>query len=143
MPLPSQTSFQWRPNDNSAVTNLRYDIEASKWVDSVNRAQSKIINPTYAADLGFLGAIVTMILCLLFFIFMIPIALIREIFGYNGDEPTGRINRDHMEVLHEEIAALKRKYPNPNIKKNRIWDELTLEEQQLVQLVRANTAKAQ
>ena len=27
--------FVWRPNDNSATTNLKYDLEASHWVEAM------------------------------------------------------------------------------------------------------------
>ncbi len=117
-------------------------------MDAVKSAQNRLPKGNFGSDMGFLGAILTIPLCLLIFILLIPIAIIREVFNYNikifpGDEPMGRINRDHMEVLHEEIAELKRKYPSPNIKKNSTWDELTIQEQQIVKMVRANTAKAQ
>ncbi len=143
MPLPNQTNFQWRPNDNGPITSMRYDIEAEKWVDSVSRAQNRIPKENFSSDLGFMGALLTIPLCLLIFIILIPIKLIRELIGYNIKLlPAGWINRDRMEVFHEEIAELKRKYPSPKKKKRKTWDELTPEEQQLVQISRASTAKA-
>ncbi len=146
--MPINDNFSWRPNDNSALTNLRYDIEAEKWVDSVSRAQNRIPKGNFSSDLGFMGALLTIPLCFLIFIILIPIKLIRELIGYNikllpGDDETGWIKRDHMEVFREELAEIKKRHPKPNIKKNRTWNELTEEEQRIVQMVRANTAKAQ
>ncbi len=146
MPLPSQTQFQWRPNDNSALTNIRYDIEATKWVDSINRAQNRIPKGNFGSDMGFIGAILTIPLCLLIFILLIPIAIIRELFSYHikifpGDEPTGKIRTD-IEKFRDEVAELHKKYPTPLKKKKKTWNELTLEEQQLVQIARASTAEA-
>ena len=146
MPLPNQTSFQWRPNDNGPINNIRYDIEATKWVDSVSRAQNRMPKGNFGADLGFIGALLTIPLCLIFFLLLIPIAIIREVFNYNikifpADEPTGKIKTD-IEKFRDEVAELHRKYPTPAKKKKKTWDDLTLEEQQLVQIARASTAKA-
>ena len=146
MPLPNQTNFQWRPNDNSAQTNIRYTLEAEKWVDAVNSAQNRMPKGNFGSDIGFIGAILTIPLCLLIFILMIPIAIIREVFGYNikifaGDEPTGKIRTD-IEKFRDEVAELHKKYPSPHVKKKKTWDELTPEEQQLVQFAKASTAKA-
>jgi len=140
-------NFQWRPNDNGPVTNIRYNLEAEKWVSAVKSAESSFPKTNIGADMGFIGTILIIPLCLLIFIILIPIKLIRELVGYNikllpGDDKTGWINRDRMEVYHEEIAELKRKYPTPTKKKKKTWDDLTKEEQQLVNITRAHAAKA-
>jgi len=38
MPMSNRDNFQWRPNDNSVTTNLRYDLEAKHWMKAFNSA---------------------------------------------------------------------------------------------------------
>jgi len=42
--MPTQSdrqNYQWRPNDNSVQTNLRYDLEAEHWTRAFKSAQMK------------------------------------------------------------------------------------------------------
>lgn len=142
--MPMSNNFNWRPNDNGSLTNLRYDLEASKWVNSVNKAQRRLPSGNFSADIGFIGAIISLPLLLIFLILLIPIQIIKEVFKYNikifpGDEPTGPILSD-MQKFRARMDALDKKYPAK--KKTSKWDDLTAEEQQLVQFVRQETAKA-
>lgn len=143
MPMPG--NYNWRPNDNGALTNLRYDIEASKWVNSVRRAQSNLPKGDFASDLGFIGAIFTLPLCLLLLVLLIPIQIIKVVFKYNirifpGDEPTGPILSDR-EKFRARMDYLDKKYP-PKKKRKTTWEDLTDEQQELVKAVRAETARA-
>ncbi len=62
MPMPNN-GFQWRPNDNSAITNLRYTLEAEKWVSAVSSAQRKAQPRSISGDLAFIGALVQLVFC--------------------------------------------------------------------------------
>ncbi len=48
-----------------------------------------------------------------------------------------------MDVYQEETVKLKKKYPSPNIHNiKKICDDLTAEEQRLIQMVKTETTKA-
>ena len=148
MPMPND-NFQWRPNDNGSLTNLRYNLEAEKWVTAVNNAQSKLPKGNYAAQGTFIGNVIALPLLLIFFIIMIPIRLIREVFGYNiklfmGDEPTGKVRGTYQstEEFQADLDAIRERHRGKGRKRNRTWDELTSEEQNIVRMVRAETARA-
>src|SRR5690606_25080487 len=61
MPL-SDNGFLWRPNDNSAKTNLRYSLEAQKWVNAVSSAQRRSQPRSISGDLAFIGMVFELIL---------------------------------------------------------------------------------
>lgn len=148
MPM-SNNNFKWRPNDNGSLTNMRYDLEATKWVKAVSNAESKLKKPTFTSmkgDLNTVGMFLTIPLILIFFILFIPIQVAKELFNYNikifpGDPPTGKIlsEREKFDARLREIRE-KHGGPNPN---RTIPDDMT--EQQMIDLaayVRAETAKA-
>lgn len=139
MPMPNK-NYNWRPNDNSSLTNLRYDLEAEKWVNSIKKAQSKIPNTNFRGDIGFIGSLISLPFLLLFILFLIPIHLIKVFFRYNihvfpGDPSTGRILSDKEEFRAKINYIKKTQIPG---KKGKTWEELTEEEQSLVKAVRAN-----
>ena len=61
-------NFQWRPNDNSTTTNLRYDLEASHWLESFKINSKKSSNAFIEAPLyiGFFLGIIINLLSLIF-----------------------------------------------------------------------------
>ena len=61
MPMPDN-GFIWRPNDNSARTNLRYTLEAEKWVNAVSSAQRKAQPRSISGDLAFIGMVFELVL---------------------------------------------------------------------------------
>ena len=143
-------NYNWRPNDRSALTLMRYNLEAKYWVKAVNSAQQRLPSGNYGADLGFIGACIQLPLLLIFMILVIPIILIREIFGFNiklfmGDEPTGWVRKGTYESLDDfraRMRALDKKHDGRGRKRKKQWGDLTIEEQRIVQMVRAETAKA-
>ena len=66
MTAGERQSFQWRPNDNSATTRLRYDLEAQHWVNSVDTAlKTKSTGSTFRS----LGLVLSLILNIISLIF--------------------------------------------------------------------------
>ena len=61
MPMPDN-GFKWRPNDNSAQTLLRYELEAEKWVNAVSSAKSKAYRGSISKDLLVIGMVIQLIL---------------------------------------------------------------------------------
>ena len=124
MPMPNDyKDFSWRPNDNSSLTNHRYDLEAEKWVKSVRSAKIRYNRPSMSADLGAILTIFSIPLLLLGWVILIPVWLLREITGYNiklfsGDEPTGWIRereRNRYKVDPRKFPKPDPKYQKPSI----------------------------
>jgi len=60
-------NFQWRPNDNSVTTNLRYDLEMNHWLKSF---KSSTVSSTFKFSSSFvvIGLIFSLAINLIFFI---------------------------------------------------------------------------
>ena len=43
-------NYNWRPNDNSSSTRLKYDLEAEHWVKSVDSAKQKLASERRANE---------------------------------------------------------------------------------------------
>lgn len=162
--MPHQTNYQWRPNDNGSITNHRYDIEAEKWVHSINKATAKAKPTDWGADFGFIGDVLSLIPILLIIIFCIPLLFLKYVVGFNikifpGDEPTGWIDKrtdvekiyDRMEQTRVECAARRKSWrsthgtnsgTNSGNNRKTTWEDLTPEQQKMVRFVQAETAKA-
>ena len=80
MPMPDN-GFQWRPNDNSARTNLRYTLEAEKWVNAVSSAQRKAQPRSISGDLAFISIafelVVSVLLLILLGVLQLVTGLVR------------------------------------------------------------------
>lgn len=59
----SYEEFNWRPNDNSATTNLRYTLEAEKWVNAVSSAQRKARPGSSSGGFAFIGLLIQLVFC--------------------------------------------------------------------------------
>jgi hypothetical protein len=147
MPLEHETNYQWKSNDNGSLTNHRFDIEAEKWVNSINKATSKAKPIDWGSDLGFIGAAFSLIPIIIFMILCLPIIFIKYVVGYNikilpGDEPTGwQDKRTSYEKLDDRIAVIKAESKTRK-KRKTTWEDLSPEEQRTVRFVQAETAKA-
>ena len=148
--MPMNNGFKWRPNDNGALTNLRYNLEAEKWVNAVRGAERTLPTGNFGGDLNFIGNLIQLPLLLVFLILMIPIGLIRVIFNYHiklfpGDAPSGKIRKGAYESVDEfkaRLNAIHEEHKGKGRKRKKQWEDLTAEEQRLVQMVREETAKA-
>ncbi len=78
MPMPDN-GFQWRPNDNSATTNLRYTLEAQKWVNAVSSAQRKAQPRSISGDLAFIGMVFELVLSVKLLILLGMLQLIKAL----------------------------------------------------------------
>ena len=144
MPMPG--NFNWRPNSNDSLTNHRYDLEASKWVNSVHKAKSNLPKGSFAGDIGFIGSVIALPLLLILFIIMAPIIFLKEVVGYNvkifpGDKPTGWRKKFDSGIDWDRINRLKEKGKQQKKKKTTRWEDLTDKQKKLVQYTRAQTAK--
>jgi len=69
--------YQWRPNDFSSRTNLRYDLEAEHWLTAYKNASAKT-TVSFGKALGFVGLTLSIIFLALLFIFLV----VREGYQY-------------------------------------------------------------
>jgi len=143
-------NLRWRPNDNGSLTNLRYGLEAEKWLRAVKSADAKLKRPTAMSikgDLRVVGMFFQIPLLLLLFIFLIPLQLIKVIFRYNikvfpGDPPTGKILTDR-ENFDARISQIRRESRARENKKPTVPPGMTEEEiMDLITHIKAETKKA-
>tara|TARA_R110000796_G_scaffold146955_3_gene263702 strand:- start:6065 stop:6433 length:369 start_codon:yes stop_codon:yes gene_type:complete len=55
-------NFQWRPNDNSATTRVKYDLEAEHWLRSFKSAEMSQKNSSFSSDLNGIGLVFGLII---------------------------------------------------------------------------------
>lgn len=105
MPMPD-SGFQWRPNDNSAQTLLRYELEAEKWVNAIGRAKSRTRRGSISKDLYAIGMILQLLILVPLLIVLIVLQGIKAVLKFLR-EKAERKNR---------IAEMREKgYPESEI----------------------------
>jgi len=69
MSTQDRNNFQWRPNDNSVTTNLRYDLEMNHWLRSL---KSSTVSSTFNfhSSIAVIGLIISLALNLILFILL-------------------------------------------------------------------------
>ncbi|MCC8360276.1 hypothetical protein [Salinimicrobium sediminilitoris] len=144
----SSLFFNWRPNDNGALTNIRYRLEASKWANAVNSAQTRLPRGTFMGELNNVGMFLSLPLVLIFLILLIPIQIIKGLFGFNikvfpGDEPTGWIDKNAPIVPDSPRLKYLKEQAAKNRKPTCEYDSMSQEDKmKLVNFVKAETAKS-
>jgi hypothetical protein len=115
--------FLWRPNDNSSTTNLRYDLEASKWMSAIKSNEIKANSyRTPAQVFGFIGLIIGFIFGVLYLI----LSGISELFKtepkmYNPEDNTiswegiRKLNKEADENLVTSEEEANEIFGDPNI----------------------------
>lgn len=68
----------WRPNDSSPKTNLKYDLEAGHWLDSIKNATPSP-TPSFGEVYGFLGLLLSFTFNIIFFIVLTLIEVVKWI----------------------------------------------------------------
>lgn len=54
-------NYQWRPNDNSSSTRMRYDLEAEKWTRAFKSAQMKQQSVSLGDSLSVIGMVISLL----------------------------------------------------------------------------------
>ena len=135
MPMPGD--FNWRPNDNSATTLLRYELEAEKWVNAVSSAQRKTMTRSLGKDLIFVGLIIQLFFCLILLVLLFFLNIFKWMLRSirTAVERSSEVARRNQEGVGEERAnnflelEVKRRQPNPILYDSNgnlwgIWDFL-------------------
>tara|TARA_R110000772_G_scaffold20466_5_gene56895 strand:- start:49889 stop:50257 length:369 start_codon:yes stop_codon:yes gene_type:complete len=98
--MPTQgerQNYQWRPNDNSSTTRLRYDLEAEHWLTSLKSAsRSGSVGSGGSGSFAFLFTFFALVFNLLNILILALIMLIKWIIGLN--KKASRV------VTHEEVS---------------------------------------
>jgi len=72
-------NYQWRPNDNSSTTRLRYDLEAEHWYKSFKSAELKHKPSSIRNDFGVIGIIFNLIFSLVTLMVLGLIQLVKRL----------------------------------------------------------------
>ncbi len=79
MKKPSRNNFDWRPNDNSSQTKIRYQLEAEHWMKAFKGISSQS-SGGISELFGIIGIFASILIYLLYFIFYAIQAIFRLIF---------------------------------------------------------------
>ena len=70
MKTQDRNNFQWRPNDNSSQTRIRYDLEMNHWLKSLQSSSMK--STTSIGEVSMIvGLIISLFLNIIFFVLII------------------------------------------------------------------------
>ena len=58
-------NYNWRPNDNSSTTRLRYDLEAEHWYKSFKSIEKENKISSFKEDLSVVGLLIQLVFSLL------------------------------------------------------------------------------
>ena len=72
-------NYNWRPNDNSSTTRLRYDMEAEHSYKSFKSAERKHKPSSISADLSVVGILIQLVFSLLTLIILGIIQIVQWI----------------------------------------------------------------
>jgi hypothetical protein len=77
MPLPNN-NFQWRPNDLSGKTLLRYNLEAERWYNALNDVHNKQLRSAanVKGSFSFVTSVLSLVFCAVLFILLGIIRLV-------------------------------------------------------------------
>lgn len=109
-----QQGFLWRPNDNSATTRVRYDLEAEHWLRSFKSAERSQRTTSFSSDLSAIGLFIGLFFNLISIIFMIVIKVLKWIFNISSNSI-----KKHSEVKPEKRLTneeLRSKIESGNMK---------------------------
>jgi len=92
----SDNGFKWRPNDNSSTTNLRYTLEAEKWVNAVSAAQRKAQPRSFNKDLAVIAMIIQFILSIGLLVLLGSLMLIKSVIYFIESKTSGRKKNENI-----------------------------------------------
>lgn len=121
--MSNRDNFQWRPNDNSVTTNLRYSLEAEKWTKAFQSASTKS-TASFSRDLQVIGLIFSLVTNIIFFI-LICISDTIKWFLEKREEAVARKQAKIQAKIQEELIIEKRNALVKQLKKKRLKLELT------------------
>ena len=110
--MENRYNYNWRPNDYSSKTLLRYRLEGEHWYKSIKSASTES-STSLSETLGFIGVLISIVVTLLIIIFDGLISLIKwatpkkefkprtpEQIFYDGEMPYN-LTYDEMRRLYD------------------------------------------
>jgi len=116
--MANRDNFQWRPNDNSVTTNLRYSLEAQKWTDAFQSASAKS-TASFSKDLQAIGLILSFGVNIIFFILI----CITDSVKWFLEKREEAIERKQAKIRKELLIETRNKLVN-SIKKGKLKEKL-------------------
>ena len=108
MPMSNRDNFQWRPNDNSVTTNLRYDLEAQKWTKAFKGASINSGGGSSGEAFMVIGLVISMLANIVLFIILGIVDLIKWVVKFRKNS----IEKKQAKIQEQnliQIAEQKRK----------------------------------
>jgi hypothetical protein len=111
--MSNRDNFQWRPNDNSSTTLLRYDLEAKHWTKAFKSASMKHQPVNYGKDLIFIGVFLSIFINFISLLLLGIIELIQRIRGEKKTYKPQSITETHSHLVNkplteEEIEGIRK-----------------------------------
>jgi DNA segregation ATPase FtsK/SpoIIIE-like protein len=104
--MNNRDNFLWRPNDNSATTNIRYSLEAEKWTKAFQSASTKS-TVSLGEALGTVGLILSIITLSILFVLICISDLVKWILEKR--EEAAEIKRVRLFNENQKIQILEKK----------------------------------
>lgn len=106
MPTQGQRQdYLWRPNDNSATTMVRYELESEHWLNALtntlNKGRSNV--SSFASDLQGIGIILNFIVTLIFVILLTVSKLLLWLLGLTKRTPSTRVVERPKPISYAEL----------------------------------------
>ncbi len=108
MPL-NNNDFNWRPNDNSGLTLLRFKLETDKWYNAVRNAQLHGVR-SIGRDLSFFLSLFQLLFCLLLLILLLFINILKSLLSMFVTEDYN----NHEDKIVSETKPVRKNYNNEN-----------------------------
>lgn len=106
-------NFQWRPNDNSSVTRIRYDLEVNQWLKSIGKS-SVNSKSNMGHDFAFIG----LIFSTMFFLILFIITCLSDFISWI----ISGIRKNKKEKYIKQELKKPRKFPILDVNKHTIDD---------------------
>ena len=110
-------NFQWRPNDNSATTRVKYDLEAEHWLRSFKSAEISQKSGSFASDLAGIGLVFGLVINLFNIVIILITMFLKWVFkiASTKQKPSGDVEYDTRltnDELRNRIDSGKMKIVN-------------------------------
>ncbi len=113
--MSNRDNFQWRPNDNSVTTNLRYSLEAEKWSKAFKSAQSNTQSANWGESFFVIGLVISLLANLVWLILI----CITDLFKWFMEIREKAIEKK-QDKIQENLINEKRNALVKQIKKDRL-----------------------
>jgi len=124
--MNNRDNFVWRPNDNSATTNLRYSLEAEKWTEAFRSANSKSTT-SFSEAIGVVGLIISICVNLIFLVLICITDFVKWILEKREESIDRKLRKEEKQTFElqlknkriEKLRAQLNKLQLPPIDKNK------------------------